>query len=423
MDTHLCFQLRRCDIRSRILIPKLYDPELALACESVGDEYDTPRLGDLLEPGDAGSRLGDWIRREHYGTGDVPYVRTSDLAHWRIRADFKKGVSHAVFESLREKQDVRPRDILMVAHGTYLVGNVAIVGDNEGELVVQDHIFRLRMARTFGIEPELLLAALSTRFVRRQIRARQFSADIIDKLGDRHLDIRVPIPRNEIRRSRLSVEVRSIIREQDDTAYEVLELSGRQRGTLRERSESHFGFSMRRSQLQHRILVPKYYDPDIANEIREAEKRSGHWNSLSELRSRGLLDMETGVEVGKLAYGTGDIPFLRTSDITMWEVRHDAKHSVSQAIYDDCGSKGQLRAGDVILVRDGTYLVGSSALVIEDDLPAMFCGGLYRLRARRQDELDSATLLGLLNLPLVRLANAGKAIHTRRNRYTGESAT
>ena len=34
----------------------------------------------------------------------------------------------------------------MVAHGTYLVGNVAVVTESDLPLVLQDHVFRLRLA-------------------------------------------------------------------------------------------------------------------------------------------------------------------------------------------------------------------------------------------------------------------------------------
>jgi hypothetical protein len=48
------------------------------------------------------------------------------------------------------------------------------------------------------------------------------------------------------------------------------------------------------------------------------------------------------------------------------------------------------------------YLVGSSALVTDDDLPALFCGGIYRLRSLDRDTLDPHALLALMNLPIVR---------------------
>lgn len=66
---------------------------------------------------------------------------------------------------------------------TYLVGTVALVTEADAKLVLQDHIFRLRVNPESGVSPQLLLAALSTAFVRRQVRSRQFSADTLHILS------------------------------------------------------------------------------------------------------------------------------------------------------------------------------------------------------------------------------------------------
>ena len=76
--THLGFRLRRSDLREKILIPKFYDPELAAAVVEAESTFEVPELGALLQPGAAGSHLGSWLRRAHYGTGEVPYVRTRE---------------------------------------------------------------------------------------------------------------------------------------------------------------------------------------------------------------------------------------------------------------------------------------------------------------------------------------------------------
>ena len=47
-----------------------------------------------------------------------------------------------------------------------------------------------------------------------------------------------------------------------------------------------------------------------------------------------ILDIKTGHEVGKLAYATGKIPFIRTSDISNWEIKSDPKHLVDEKYYE-----------------------------------------------------------------------------------------
>jgi hypothetical protein len=401
--THLAFALRRSAVRDRVLIPKFYDPDLDEAARLARGAFELVPLAELLEPGEQGSRLGDWIRRDLYGTGTIPYVRTSDLSHWRIRPDYKKGVSRQVYEQYAARQSVRPGDLLMVAHGTYLVGNVAAVTEDEPELVLQDHVFRLRVREGGSVDSMYLLAALSTAFVRRQVRARQFSADIIDKIGTRHLSLLVPIHRDAEVRSRVAGEVRAILTSQSLARTKIRELTGSDLRMTRERAEARLGYGVARGDVRRRVLIPKYYDPAVEEALADAERAdSVPWQTIGELVAERKLDVNTGVEVGKMAYGTGPIPFIRTSDIADLELKRDVRHGVSEAFYESYQRKAGLQAGDVILVRDGTYLVGSSALVSESDLPALCCGGIYRIRPRQDAGISPHALLAALNLPVVR---------------------
>lgn len=402
-ETHLAFSLRREQVAGRILIPKFYDPDLRVAQKLAAKHFELRRLGDLLYPGAEGSRLGTWIRREHYGSGEIPYVRTSDLVNWRIRPDYKKAVSEQVYESVKDTQDVKVGDVLFVAHGTYLVGNVAIVTEAEAKLVLQDHVFRLRVNPSSGVSPLVVLTGLSTAFVRRQVRSRQFSADIIDKIGERHLDLLVPIPVENASRHAVRRSVENVIKKQDAAREEIAEIASVQSRMTKERAEANLGFQVSRKDLTARILVPKYYDPRISEALAQVQEDSGEkWVPISRYIEMGKVKADTGAEVGKMAYGTGPIPFIRTSDIVDLELRRDTRHCVSEAVYETYKEKAGVLPGDVLVVRDGTYLVGSSAQVSADDGVALICGGIYRLRVAKDSDLIAETLLLALNLPLVR---------------------
>ena len=401
MQNHLAFTVRRSELRDGILIPKYYDPELGDAAELASADFQLCRIADLLQEGSAGSKLGVWIRREHYGSGFIPYVRTSDIVAWRIRPDFKKGISAGVLAKYAKKQDVKPGDLLMVAHGTYLVGTVAIVTKQDIPLLLQDHVFRLRPKD--GIDPELLLAALSTRFVRQQVRSRQFSADIIDKIGERHLGISVPLPREADQCKVVSASVRLILEEQSSIQAELAALLGSDLRMTRERATTRYGFTITRSRVARRILIPKYYDPILSQDMETEEGRSGEsWITLGSLIDEGLVEANTGIEVGKMVYGTGSIPFVRTTDIAGLELKADPRQGINESVYERYKRKASLAEGDVILIRDGTYLVGSSAIVTEDAVPALFCGGIYRFRSHDPNLLDPFGLLAVLNLAIVR---------------------
>ena len=124
--------------------------------------------------------------------------------------------------------------------------------------------------------------------------------------------------------------------------------------------------------------------------------------SIGSLVDDGVLDWSTGCEVGKMAYGTGSIPFIRSSDLSNIEIRHDPKHGVSPEIWEHFRGSADLRVHDVLFVRDGTYLIGHSAIVMDSDLPSLFAGGLYRFRIIDADRLDPFLWLAALQTDIVR---------------------
>jgi type I restriction enzyme M protein len=97
--------------------------------------------------------------------------------------------------------------------------------------------------------------------------------------------------------------------------------------------EDRLGRLIPREKIKNAILIPKYYDPEVERALEEL-RESHHLITFGDLVRRGAVEVSAGVEVGKLAYGTGQIPFIRTSDIVNWEVRIDPTHSVSEEIYN-----------------------------------------------------------------------------------------
>ena len=145
-----------------------------------------------------------------YGTGTIPFIRTSDISNWEIKADFKHGVSEEIYEELRGKVDVQPGDILMVRDGTYLIGTTAIVTNSDVPMLYQSHIYRIRVL-TDETDPWLLLACLNSPIVKRQIRAKQFTQDIIDTLGRRLWEVVLPIPKAAKTVKRIAEETQEVI--------------------------------------------------------------------------------------------------------------------------------------------------------------------------------------------------------------------
>lgn|GEM_PF-95942 len=167
------------------------------------------------------------------------------------------------------------------------------------------------------------------------------------------------------------------------------------------RERDRFGFTYRLSGIRNGIFVPKYYDPRVASDL-AALQATHDLVSLADLVRRKVVSWATGMEVGKMAYGTGPVPFIRTSDISNWELKGDPKQSVSEELYEQYRPKQDVEAEDIFVVRDGSYLVGTSCILTEHDTKILYCGGIYKLRVNKKDELDPYLLLALLNTPIVR---------------------
>lgn len=159
------------------------------------------------------------------------------------------------------------------------------------------------------------------------------------------------------------------------------------------------GFNTPVSKLRKDVFIAKYYDPALQADL-AALAQTHELPSLAQLVEKRTLAWETGIEVGKMAYGTGDIPFIRTSDISNWELKGDPKQGVSETIYQD--HRQDVQEADIFVVRDGTYLVGTSCILTKHDTKILFCGGIYKLRVLRPEKLDPYLLLALLNTPIVR---------------------
>lgn len=185
------------EVRNFVLAPRYYDPIPKKELNNLSGTHDLILLGDLVDLGVIEIRTGDEVGKLAYGTGQIPFVRTSDISNWEVKIDPKHGVSEEIYASLAGKQDVRENDILMVKDGTYLIGTCALVTKFDVKILYQSHLYKIRVLDPTVISPYVLLAAFSSEIVTQQIQAKRFTQDIIDSLGKRILELTLPIPKSE----------------------------------------------------------------------------------------------------------------------------------------------------------------------------------------------------------------------------------
>ncbi|UCE14637.1 MAG: hypothetical protein JSV04_05505, partial [Candidatus Heimdallarchaeota archaeon] len=214
-QSHLGFSFNSSQIENYILIPEYYNPEIIQRLQILENEenYKLIRIGDLLQEKIIQITRGHEIGSKFYGTGEIPFVRTSDLINWEINIDPKKQVSQEIYEVYKDKQDIQAGDILLVSDGTFLIGKTAMVTEKDTKIIIQSHLKKLRVLKKDLLDEYLLLWALNTDIVQDQIKAKTFIQSTISTLGNRLMDLILPFPKTLEDRKKISQEIEEIIRE------------------------------------------------------------------------------------------------------------------------------------------------------------------------------------------------------------------
>jgi type I restriction enzyme M protein len=211
--SHLGYMVAPEQLVEDTLAPRYYGFDVETDLADLSETHDLVSVGDLIAQGLIRITTGDEVGKLHYGTGTVPFVRTSDISTWEIKIDPKHCVSDEIYQAIAAKQDVRAGDILMVRDGTYLIGKCALITPYDTRIVYQSHIYKIRSTDHERLSPYLLLAAFGSEPVIRQIKARSYTQDIIDTLGNRITEIVLPIPKDTQRREHVIRTVEKVIQE------------------------------------------------------------------------------------------------------------------------------------------------------------------------------------------------------------------
>lgn len=221
-NTQLGFTISSIDVENHVLAPRAYTYKVMGDSQFDPNAHVLKKIGELIEEGVIQVSTGDEVGKLSYGTGTIPFVRTSDISNWEIKSDPKHLLSDSIYEQLASKQDVREGDILMVKDGSYLIGTCAMISKYDTRIVYQSHLYKIRvLENAYGIDNYFLLAALSSEFLKKQIMSKTFSQDIINSLGDRLKDLIVPVPTDRTHIMKIS----SMVKRSIDDSIEARELA------------------------------------------------------------------------------------------------------------------------------------------------------------------------------------------------------
>ena len=215
---HLAWKMRLSEIKNNILLPKYYNPDIENELKEYEDtgKFIIKTIGQLQKEKILKISRGNEVGSHNYGTGEVPFVRTSEVANWEIIADCTHCLSEEVYNEYKEKQKIEEQDILVVNDGTYLMGRTAMVTKADLKIVIQSHFRRIKIIKKDILSPYLLLALLGLEIVQKQIESKSFRQGTISTLGNRILEVKIPIPIDEEIKSDIVENVKEIMTQKEN---------------------------------------------------------------------------------------------------------------------------------------------------------------------------------------------------------------
>ena len=154
----------------------------------------TISLNELIKGKKILIKKGNEVGSESYGTGDIPFVRTSDLFNLEINYDPTKSVSEDVYEKYKTLQSISENDILMVADGRYRIGKTSMILEGMDRCVVQSHLKIIRILEDSLFNPFELLYIFNQKPIIDQIKSLIFIQSTLGSIGNRLNELILPIP-------------------------------------------------------------------------------------------------------------------------------------------------------------------------------------------------------------------------------------
>jgi type I restriction enzyme M protein len=228
------FKINYSQIKNNIFIPVYYTRvEKTLKKFAGNREIKLQSIKDLIEKKiiytNKGGYLprGDEIGSHFYGLGDIPFIRTSEINDWEINLDSYKKTSEEVYNQYKEKQNIEVGDILLVKDGgPNLIGKTAYITELDKKIIIQSHIFQIKTLKNNEyVDPFLLLFLLNLEIVQKQIQAITFIQGTIATIGNRIMEILLPIPSDIEKRKKISNYIKSIIKQKEEIRKKIRNLS------------------------------------------------------------------------------------------------------------------------------------------------------------------------------------------------------
>lgn len=216
------------NLKGEYFVPRYFENDTLIS--EYKDNKRFVSVGELVAKGYLNIHSGHEVGSDAYGTGTIPFIRTSDLSNFEISSDPTNSVSEEIYEQYAKQQNLKEGDILFIADGRYRIGKTAIINKYNIKCVIQSHIDIFSLSEDAPIEPYEFVYLMNLKIVQDQIRNLVFIQSTLGTLGNRIKEIQIPLPiRDEewikkIHVFQKNIETRAKILSQLDTIQHSFEL-------------------------------------------------------------------------------------------------------------------------------------------------------------------------------------------------------
>jgi type I restriction enzyme M protein len=143
-------------------------------------------------------------------TGDVPYVKVTDLKNWRINENPTNFIHRDIAARLRRRgPELEYGDLVTPSRASSNIGQFSLVMPWQTHVVFTKEVLLFRVTKNDeGIDPFLLLALFSLNVVQEQYRNVVLMQTNREHLGDHWREVVIPLPKTAQQREAVARPVR-----------------------------------------------------------------------------------------------------------------------------------------------------------------------------------------------------------------------
>ena len=223
-ENKISFVISSNDLFESILVPNYYDFGLLTRTKKHKEhkDYEFISLRELEEKRYITIKnVPSSTSKNSYGSGEIPFIRTTDIANGEIIHPTIHAVSKEIFEEYKDKQGLKEHDILFVKDGTYRIGDSVLLFKNDLNCLVQSHFKIIRVHKNELVDPFLLFFLLQQEIVQKQIQNNVFTQATLSSIGNRIYNIKIPIPKNPQEKQRISRLAKETLTLRNTLKYEL----------------------------------------------------------------------------------------------------------------------------------------------------------------------------------------------------------